>query len=120
MSNSLIAAADLDHRLIGGADRFELANIIAEHDVAAGTCQWCGWSGKVCPSRALARAVRDRRSVPAWLAHLVDVVPGAIAPAARLSVAERRAVEDAVPGLFDVLPRRTGRVAFDGSSGGGS
>lgn len=103
-------SADLDHRLIIG-DRAELIEVIGEHDVTGGRCAWCGWTGRACPSRVLARAVRDRKAVPGWLVHLVDVVPGAIAPAPRLSDDERRAIEDQAPGLFEALPRQTNRGA---------
>ena len=98
--------ADLDPRVIFG-HRNDLAPVIAEHDVTAGRCIRCGWTGRACPSRVLARAVRERRAVPGWLAHLVEAVPGAIAPAPRLTDAERRAVEDETPGLFEPLPRET-------------
>lgn len=107
---------DLDLRLLAGAPRPELLAVVVDHDApTAGTCPACGWrtgrGQKVCPSRALARAVRDRRPVPAWLLHLVDVVPGALA-STPVDVDAERAVLDAQPGLFDAPPRRTpGRAA---------
>lgn len=103
-------AADLDPRVTFG-HRNDLLPVIVEHDVTDGRCIRCGWTGRACPSRVLARAVRDRKAVPGWLVHLVDVVPGAIAPAPQLSDDERRAIEDQAPGLFEALPRQTGRGA---------
>lgn len=106
-------AADLDPRLTAGATRLELLAVVTDHDAPTdGKCPACGWQTgrgqRVCPSRALARAVREHRPVSAWLLHLVDVVPGAVAPAARPSKDELRAAQDAAPGLFDALPRQTG------------
>ncbi len=110
------AVADLDPRLIAGATLPELLTVVTDHDAPTdGTCPGCGWrtgrGQRVCPSRALARAVRERRPVPAWLLHLVDAVPGAFAPTPVDQAAER-AAQDALPGLFDAPPRRTpGRAA---------
>lgn len=109
-------AAELDPRLLAGVPRPELLTVFVDHDAPTdGTCPACGWSTgrgqRVCPSRALARAVRDRLPVPAWLLHLVDVVPGALAPTP-VDVDAERAALDALPGLFDAPPRRTpGRAA---------
>lgn len=109
MSTRTPTPADLDARLIVG-DRAELVEVIAEHDVTGGRCVRCGWTGRACPSRVLARAVREHRALPGWLVHLVDDVPGAVAPGPRLSDDERHAIEDAAPGLFEPLPR-VGRAA---------
>lgn len=101
--------ADLDPRLLTGAGRIELGAIIAQHDAPVGSCcPQCRWpvgglgQQRTCPSRALARAIRDRRPVPAWLVHLVDDIPGARTATPPVD----RAVEDARPGLFDPLPRQ--------------
>ncbi|MGD9525317.1 hypothetical protein [Pseudonocardia sp.] len=103
--------ADADPRLLAGCGRIELGRIMAEHDAPAGSwCQRCRWPvggvHRVCPSRALARSIRDRRPVPGWLLQLVDEVPGARAPAVPVSPQQRWAVEDALPGLFDAPPRQ--------------
>jgi hypothetical protein len=108
------AVGDLDPRLVAGAGRIVLLTVIAEHDAPAGTrCPGCGWrvggrGQRACPSRAMARAICDRRPVPGWLLHLVDHVPGARAPAAPVAPAQRWATEDALPGLFDAPPRQPG------------
>lgn len=107
---------DLDPRLLAGVPRSELLTVVVDHDAPPdGTCPGCGWrtgrAQRVCPSRALARAVRERRPVPAWLLHLVDAVPGALAPTP-VDVDAERAALDALPGLFDAPPRHTpGRAA---------
>lgn len=103
------AVGDLDPRLTSGATRPELLAVVTDHDAPTdGICSSCGWrtgrGQRVCPSRALARAVRERRPVPAWLLHLVEVVPGAFAPTPVDRDAERTEL-DALPGLFDALPR---------------
>lgn len=106
----------LDLRLLAGVPRRELLAVVVDHDAPTdGACPACGWrpgrGQRVCPSRALARAVRDRRPVPAWLLHLVDSVPGAFAPVP-VDVDAERAVLDAMPGLFDAPSRQTpGRAA---------
>lgn len=97
---------DLDPRLLEPAGRMVLVAVAAEHDAPEGTrrCPGCGWvvggGQRVCPSRALARSARERRPVPAWLVHLVDVVPGAVAPRLKPDSAELHAAEDSLPGLF--------------------
>ncbi len=107
---------DLDVRLTTGTTRPELLAVVTDHDAPTdGTCPACGWQTgrgqRVCPSRAMARAVRERRSVPAWLLHLVDVVPGAFAPTPVDRDADRAAL-DALPGLSDAPSRQTpGRTA---------
>jgi len=104
--------ADVDARLLAGAGRIELGRVIADHDAPPGArCPRCGWpSGgrgqRACPSRMLARAVRDRRAVPAWLVHLVDDVPGAFASTVRVSDEVLRGAEDELDGLFAPLPRQ--------------
>ena len=106
------AVGDLDPRLVQPASRIELARVASDHDTPAGAvrCPACGWviggGQRVCPSRALARSVRDRRPVPAWLVHLVPAVPGAVAPRVASSAAQRHATDDALPGLFEA-PART-------------
>lgn len=106
--------ADLDPRLTTGAPRLALLSVVTDHDAPTdGPCPACGWltgrGQRVCPSRALARSVRERRPVPAWLLHLVDAVPGAVAPALVDKVAERAEL-DALPGLFDAPPREIASV----------
>lgn len=102
---------DLDPRLLAPAGRLLLAEIAFEHEVPHGAarCRGCGWwvggGQRVCPSRALARCVKDKRAVPAWLVHLVDAVPGATAPRVAASAAERHATDDALPGLFEAPER---------------
>jgi hypothetical protein len=109
--------ADLDPRLVAGAGRIALLTVIAEHDTPAGArCPACGWrvgarGQRACPSRAMARAICDRRPVPGWLLHLVDDVPGARAPAAPVALEQRWTDEDALPGLFDAPPRQPSAAA---------
>lgn len=117
-------AADIDARLrAGGAGRIELDRVIADHDTPAGTrCPHCGWpvggrGQRACPSRAMARAVCDRRPLPGWLLHLVDDVPGARAPAAAVSPQQRWADEDALPGLFDAPARQQEPGGCSGTAG---
>lgn len=105
--------ADVDSRLLSGVGRIELGRVMAEHDAPAGSwCPRCGWPvggvHRVCPSRGLARAIRDNRAVPGWLLHLVDDVPGARAPRAPVDPEQRWAAEDGLPGLFDAPPRGPG------------
>jgi hypothetical protein len=102
---------DLDPRSAAGATRPELLAVVTDHDAPTdGRCPACGWQTgrgqRVCPSRALARTVRERRPVPAWLLHLVDAVPGAFAPTPVDKAAERAEL-DGLPGLFDAPPRQT-------------
>lgn len=102
---------DLDPRLLEPAGRSVLAQVAADHDGPDGArqCPGCGWplggGQRVCPSRALARSVRERRPVPAWLVHLAEDVPGAVAPRVVADPAERQAAEDALPGLFEAPQR---------------
>lgn len=103
--------ADVDPRLLAGAGRMELGRVITDHDTPVGTyCPRCGWPvggvQRACPSRALARAIRERRALPGWLLHLVDDIPGARAPAVPVDPQQSWAAEDALPGLFDAPLRQ--------------
>jgi hypothetical protein len=106
--------SDLDVRLRDGiaTTRAELACIASEHDAPAGKpCPMCGWrtdrTHPACPSAVVARALRHRRALPGWLAHLP--VPGAIRSkeTAMQTVAEL----DALPGLFPAPVRENRRAA---------
>lgn len=102
---------DLDTRLTtSGTPRAALVAVINAHDAPMdGKCPACGWQTgrgqRACPSRAMARAVATRRPVPAWLLHLIDAVPGALAPSVRPDKDALRSAEDACPGLFDAPDR---------------
>ena len=102
---------EIDPLLLRPAGRTDLLRIVVEHDSpVAGLCPGCGWSSvarrRGCPSRAIALAVLENKPLPARLAHLVDVVPGA--RVGRDSAADRdtqREAEDASPGLFEAPAR---------------
>lgn len=104
--------SDLDERLLAGAGSMQLAQVIVDHDAPTGApCPRCGWKvggrgQRTCPSRALARAIKDRRPLPGWLLHLVDDVPGARAPSAPVPPEQRWAADDGQPGLFAAPPRQ--------------
>lgn len=107
--------AEVDERLQFGAGRTAQLQVLIDHDSpAAGRCQRCGWvpppSRRDCPSRVIALCLLERKPVPAWLAHLAGQIPGSRTRQPALGDAERSAVEDAEPGLFEaperVSPRR--------------
>ncbi|WP_337830855.1 hypothetical protein [Pseudonocardia sp. TMWB2A] len=103
---------DLDPRLLSPTGRTERLRIVVEHYVpTAGRCPGCRWPvqrREECPSRQVALALLENRPLPARLAHLADVVPGARG-VGQDSAADRdlrRKELDAMPGLF-AAPART-------------
>lgn len=102
--------ADVDERLRKGSGRTGRLQVLIDHDnPGSGRCPGCGWipttRSRDCPSRVLALCLLDRRPVPAWLAHLTGDIPGARPRRCAVSEDERRADDDALPGLFDPPPR---------------
>ena len=102
---------EIDPRLLRPVGRADLLQVVVGHDApAAGRCPGCGWAvvarRRDCPSRVIALAVLEHKPLPARLAHLADLVPGARAQ--RDPAADRDAqheAEDALPGLFDAPAR---------------
>ncbi len=97
---------EVDVRLRDGRGRTGQLQVLIDHDnPTSGPCPACGWvpttSRRDCPSRVIAKALLDRTPLPGWLAHLADDVPGARSRQAAASADDRRAAEDAPPGLFD-------------------
>ena len=104
-------AADVDVRLRDGRGRTGQLQVLIDHDnPSTGPCPGCGWvpttTRRDCPSRAIAKALLDRKPLPAWLAHLADHVPAARTRDRALSREQQRAEEDEQPGLF-AAPRRS-------------
>lgn len=104
-------AEDVDERLrVGRSGRTGWMQVLIDHDTpGSGRCPSCGWATtsqrRDCPSRVVAKALLERTPLPTWLAHLVDVVPGARDRGGALSREQQRAAEDEMPGLFAPLAR---------------
>lgn len=103
---------EIDPRLLRPAGRTDLLRIVVDHDSpAAGRCPGCGWSSvarrrRGCPSRLIALAVLENTPLPARLAHLSEVVPGArVGPDSAADRDTQREAEDAMPGLFEAPAR---------------
>ncbi|MBC3189970.1 hypothetical protein H7X46_02695 [Pseudonocardia sp. C8] len=104
-------ATELDARLLEPTGRTGRLQVLVDHDSpAAGRCPGCGWVSTSrrgdCPSRVIALSLLERKPLPAWLAHLVGVVPGARVK--RDSAVDRRAEREALdgwPGLFEAPVR---------------
>ncbi|WP_145981251.1 hypothetical protein [Pseudonocardia sp. HH130629-09] len=96
---------DLDERLRDGrCGRTGWMQVLIDHDTPSGRCPGCGWattsSRRDCPSRVIAKALLERAPLPAWLAHLVNDVPGARTKANAATREQQRAEMDETPGLF--------------------
>lgn len=109
-----VQLTDLDPQLLDVTQhgRIALGLIAAEHDAPrGGRCPRCRWRAtdyqQGCPSRVIARALRERTPAPAWLAHLAGSVPGLTARTARPAPEQRQAMEDGLPGLFAPPPRQS-------------
>lgn len=106
-----VRAEDLDERLRAGVGRTGLLQTLIDHDTpGTGRCPRCGWAAtttrRFCPSRTVAKALIERKPLPARLAHLTGDVPGALVTTTpEQSRGERRASEDELPGLFDAPAR---------------
>ncbi|MBC3190926.1 hypothetical protein H7X46_07605 [Pseudonocardia sp. C8] len=107
----VVRPEEIDSRLLGPIGRTGLLQIMVDHDPpTVGRCPGCGWAvvrRRECPSRVIARALLENTPLPARLAHLAAVVPGArVGRDQAMDREARREAEDALPGLFAAPARR--------------
>ncbi|WP_130291509.1 hypothetical protein [Pseudonocardia sediminis] len=107
-------AEDLDERLRSGrCGRTGWMQVLIDHDTPVGRCPSCGWATtserRDCPSRVIAKCLLERAPLPAWLAHLADLVPGARLRSGPESRDQQRAALDDLPGLFAAPARQPER-----------